>query len=194
VLVLGSLVPLAAAPGIGHASAAVMSLLLGSGAAAVGLALGSPRAAFAATLGLMVVLDVGRLPVRPAAGFDEPQALWQTDQTIEASLSGDGSGHLAVFADAVFAGQHAPFGLSGTANGQRLAWQCPFVHGRQWLELPLDAGLATSALDVRLGLSGTPDREQNYLVVYHSANRDGYLVGLMDDPSAPAPRTTCSPA
>jgi hypothetical protein len=189
----GSLAPLAVAPGIGHLSAAVMSLLLGSGVAAVALALGSARAAFAATLGLMLLLDLGRLPPRPAPGYEEPQALWQTDQTIEVALSAtDQATRLAVLTEAVFEGEDAPFGLTATVNGRRLDWACPFQHGRQWLELPL-GNPAGSTLNGQLGLSGAPDREHNYLVVYRSANRDTYLIGLTEDPSAPAPTTTCSP-
>ena len=192
IVVLGSLAPLAVAPGIGHLSAAVMSVLLGAGVAAIGLALDSPRAAFAGTLGLMLLLDLGRLPPRPAPGYEEPQALWQTDQTIDASLDGATS-RLMVLADAEFEGQQAPFGLAATVNGQQHAWRCPFQHGRQWLELPLDGG-SSSSLDVRLGLSGAPDRDANYLVVYRSATRDGWLLGPSEDPAAPAPITTCSPA
>ena len=196
VLLVGSLAPLAVAPGIGHLSAAVMSLLLGSGVAAVGLALSSPRAAFVAVLGLMLLLDLGRLPPRAAPGFEEPQALWQTrDQSIEAQLGGSGGAptHLALFADAVFAGDQAAFGLSATVNGRRVAWHCPFQHGRQWLDLPLDSG-SSNSLDVKLGLSGAPDRQSNYLVVYHSTTRDGWLLGLTEDPAAPAPITSCSQA
>lgn len=194
VLALGSLAPLVASPGIGHLSAAVLSLLLGSGVAAIGTALGSGRATFLATLGLMLLLDLGRLPPRPAPAFEEPQALWQTDQSIEATLSGAPTGpRLAVFADAVFQADQAPFGLSATVNGEPRAWRCPFQHGRQWLDLPLE-GASAPTLDVRLGLSGAPDRERAYLVVYHSATREGYLVGVAPDPAVPAPVTTCTPA
>jgi hypothetical protein len=191
--VVGSVAPVAVAPGIGHVSAAVMSLLLGSCVAAVGLALGSPRAAFVATLGLMLLLDLGRLPPRAAPGFEEPQAVWQTQQMIQASLSGEAPSHLAVFAQAVFAGDQAPFGLTATVNGRRLDWRCPFQHGLQWLDLPLGSSTASS-LDVQLGLSGAPDREANYLVVYRSARRDGWLLGLTEDPAAPAPITNCTEA
>jgi hypothetical protein len=195
VLLVGSLAPLAVAPGVGHLSAAVMSLLLGSGVAAVGLGLGSARTSFVATLGLMLLLDVGRLPPRPAPGFEEPQALWQTgDQTIEASLNtSSGPAHLAVLADAFYQGERAPYGLAATVNGHDYTWQCPFQKGRQWLELPVDTAEANS-LDVKLGLSGKPDREANYLVVYRSATRDGWLLGLTEDPAAPAPITTCGRA
>jgi hypothetical protein len=195
VLVLGAFVPLVMAPGIGHLSAAVMTLLLGCSAAAVGLGLGSPRSAFVATLGLMLLLGLGRLPPRAAPGYEEPQALWQTDQTIDVSVSGGTeavTARLVVLAEPVFGGQQPPFGVAATVNGTPVAWQCPFQHGRQWLELPLDNPTASS-LDVRLRLSGAPDREHNYLVVYRSANRDAYLIGLTEDPSAPAPTTTCSP-
>ena len=192
-LVLGGLVPLAVQPGVGHLSAAVMSLLLGAGVAAVGLGLGSARGAFAATLSLMLLLDFGRLPPRAAPGYDEPLALWQTDQTIEATLSGDSAGRILVFAEPVFAAPQAPFGLAALVNGQALAWHCPFQPGQQWLELPLQEN-ATAPLDVRLGLSGTPTREHDYLVVYHSTRHDGYLVELTEDPSVPAPITACSPA
>jgi hypothetical protein len=196
VLLLGSLVPLALAPGIGHLSAAVMSLLLGGGVAAVGLGLGRPRAACAGTLGLMLLLDLGRLPPRPAPGYEEPQALWQAgDQTIEASLTASGGPptHLVLLADAVYPGERAPYGLAASVNGRDYVWQCPFQHGRQWLELPLDGGAATT-LDVKLGLSGAPDREANYVVVYRSATHEGWLLGLSEDPAVPAPTTTCSPA
>jgi hypothetical protein len=196
VLVVGSLAPLAIAPGIGHVSAAVMMLLLGAGVATVALVLGSARAAFFATLGITLLLDLGRLPPRATPGFEEPQALWQVgDQRIEAVLSASGAApsHLALLADAVYQGERAPYGLAATINGQDYAWQCSFQHGRQWLELPVDNAEANS-LDVKLALSGAPDRQANYLVVYRSATRDGWLLGLTEDPAAPAPITSCTRA
>jgi hypothetical protein len=195
VLVAGAVGPLAVAPGIGHLSAAVLSLLLGSGAAAVALALGSARAAFLVTVALLTLLDLGRLPPHSGPGYEEPEALWQTDQSLDVSLAVAGASptRLAVLAQPVFAGDQAPFGISATLNGRRLAWQCPLQHSLQWLELPLPDRLVTgSTLDVRLGLSGAPNRDQAYLVVYRSASRDGFLIGLAEDPSVPAPTTTCA--
>jgi hypothetical protein len=195
VLLVGAFGPLAVASGPGHLSASVLSLLLGLGAAAVGLALGSARLAFFLVLAAVVLLDLGRLPPRPGAGFEEPEALWRTDQAITAAVSVPASAEprLFVLVEPVLSSAQAPFGMAATLDGRPLAWHCPFQPGLQWLVLPLEPGLLGQdrTVDVRLGLAGAPDRERNYLVVFRSAAHGGYLVGLAADPSVQAPVTTC---
>ena len=198
VLLVGALAPLAIAPGVGRLSASVMTLLLGASAAGAGLALGSPRLACGLAAGLVVLLSLGRLAPRPGPGYEEPEALWQTDQRISLALPAQSASTLAVLAQPVFTGSgsgaEAPFGLTATLNGSRsLNWRCAFVPGLQWLELPVEAGLSGGAeVDARLGLTGSPDHQQAYLLVYHSTRHDGYLIGWQLDPSVSAPLTTCT--
>jgi hypothetical protein len=197
VLIVGTIVPLAAAPRQGHVSAAVLTLLLSGAAAAAALAGGSPRLAFLAATAAILVLDLGRLPVRPGPGYEEPEALWRTDQSITASVPVPPAARpeLAVLARPVFAGAEPRFGLAASVGDASLSWNCRFQPGVQWLALPLDPAVvpASGSLDVQLRLTGAPSPEQDYLVVYRSARRDGFLVSLGGpDPSAPAPVTTCA--
>jgi hypothetical protein len=195
-LLVGALVPLGFAPGIGHVSAAVLTLLVGLSIASVALALGSGRATFLATTAVVLLLDVGRLPVRPGPGYEEPEALWRTDQTlaVTALSSPGGLGSLALLAQPVVADAESPLGVGATVNGEAAAWQCPFQPGVQWLQLPIDPALPASgtSLDVRLRLTGAPDRDHDYLVVFRSSRREGFLVQAgAPDPSIPAPVTSC---
>jgi hypothetical protein len=60
--------------------------------------------------------------------------------------------------------------------------------------LPLPAAVlkGASTVDVRLQLNGSPSREGDYLLVYQSSERGGFLVSMASAAEASTPdSTTC---
>jgi hypothetical protein len=96
----------------------------------------------------------------------------------------------------VFSGAQARFGLAGDVNGTSLQWSCPFQHGIQRLALgvPSEVVRGQPTADVRLHLSGTPERESDYLVVYTSSRLGGFVISLDPAGSPSANVTRCSVA
>jgi hypothetical protein len=146
--------------------------------------LGGPKVAFLVTLGVVALLDLAVLPQRATPVYDDLEAFYRTDQALStrvAAPAGVESGAvLTVVAQPTFPGAQPRFGLAGEVNGTSLTWNCTFGRGIQTLALPLPAGLVQpgEAADVHLRLSGSPSRENDYLVVYASSQRGGFLVAL----------------
>jgi hypothetical protein len=189
VLVFGVALRLAFdAGGVGDRSAALMTLLLGLSAWATTTLLDKPRTAFVVTLGLIALLDVAALPARTLAEYDDRQAFYQTDQVLAAqvpiapgALESQTAPALALLVEPTFREAQPLFGLAGTVGGIPLTWDCAFRHGIQRLVLPLPrASLGSAAsVDVGLHLTGSPSRESDYLLVYASSARGGFLVSLV---------------
>ena len=186
-VVLAALAPLAWARGPGHVSAAVMTALLGASVAAAASLLSSARTAFWLTTVVVVLLSLNRLPVPAGPGYEEPQALWRTDQVISASVPAP-SGVLELVVQPVFLGDQPRFGLAGTVGGQPVVWTCPFQRGIQRLSLPV----RPAPLDVQLRLTGTPSREQDYLIMYRPTTHDGIFFSTTDLLTSSLPVTVCS--
>jgi hypothetical protein len=184
--------------GVGDRSAMVMSVLLGVGVWAAARLLGGPRAAFLATLGVVALLDLAALPQRSPPAFDDLQAFYRTDQLLSAHVSApDGvqsGAALTLVAQPTFPGAQPHFGLAGEVNGAQLSWSCAFGPGIQTLALPLPTGLvrAGESADVQLHLTGAPSRESDYLVVYASSQRGGFLLSLIPTSGLDASMTRCS--
>jgi len=171
--------------GVGDRSAVVMSVLLCLGIWFATRLLGGPKLACLVTLAAVVLLDVAALPQRSPPPYDDLEAFYRTDQMlstrVSAPSSAESSTALTVLAQPTFAGTQPRFGLAGVVNGAQLSWNCTFGHGLQTLALPLPDGLVPpgGSADVQLHLSGSPSRENDYLVVYASSPRGGFVVSLV---------------
>jgi hypothetical protein len=183
--------------GVGDRSAMVMSVLLSIGAWAAARLLGGPRAALLVTLGVAALLDLAALPQRNPPAYDDLQALYRTDQLLSthvAAPDGVQSGAvLTLLAQPTFSGVQPQFGLAGDVNGTQLSWSCAFAHGVQTLALPLPTGLARprESADVQLHLTGAPSRESDYLVVYASSQRGGFVLSLIPTSGLQDSMTRC---
>jgi hypothetical protein len=196
VLVLGLVIRLVlGGGGIGDRSALVMAVLLAMVSWLAARLLAGPRVALAVLAIVVALLDLAALPPRSPAAYDDLQALYRTDQVLPLQLSVPSGQELAmtVLAQPVFAGEQAGFGLAAEVNGTPLAWTCDFRRGVQRLALPLPSGLASGKVaDVRLHLSGAPDRAGNYLVVYASSKLGGFVVDLQPVAGLDADVTRCA--
>jgi hypothetical protein len=196
VLVLGlSLRLIAHGGGVGDRSAAVAATLLCVGAWLASVIVSTPRVAFVITLMLVALFDIAALPARNVPEYDDRVAFYRTDQVLSAQLPVvPGSSMLTVVAEPVFqpTASQPSFGLAGEVNGMSQTWDCPFRHGIQHLALPLPPAAlnGASVLDVRLELSGSPSRDGDYLLVYESAQRGGFLASLASPADARQPNTT----
>jgi hypothetical protein len=165
--------------GVGDRSAIVMTVVLAAGAWLAARFLAGPRAAFGVALGLVALLDVAGLPRRGATEYDDLQAFYRTDQSFSASVPAPaGASVVTVLVEPVFEGPQARFGLAGEVNGVSVQWTCPFRAGQiQRIALPLPTAVTSGTMDVRLHLSGAPDRDSQYLVVYASSRLGGFVIG-----------------
>jgi len=186
--------------GVGDRSAVVMSVLLCVGVWVAARLLGGPRAAFLATLALVALLDLAALPQRNTPEYDDLQAFYRTDQVLSSRVpvpvGSDGEAVLTVLAQPTFTGSEPRFGIAGSINGTPLSWSCAFARGIQTLALPLPAGVVRpgETADVQLHLSGSTSRESDYLVVYASSQRPGFLVSFVPASSLAADGSRCTVA
>jgi hypothetical protein len=198
VLLLGVGLRLALHAGaIGDRSAAVLLLLLGLGAWAAAVVLATPRTAFVVTLGVVALLDVGALPARGLPEYDERQAFFQTDQVLAAQVpavfSTQSAAALTLLVEPVFSAAQPRFGLAGDVGGTSLTWDCAFRRGLQRLALPVTSLPASAAaVDARLHLTGSPSRDGDYLLVYASSARGGFLVSLVNAGDVGQGATSCT--
>ena len=170
--------------GVGDRSALVMATLLSVGAWLAARLLSTPPTAFLVTLGVIgparprgaagaqragVRLSRGVLPYRP--GDHRAGAPGVAAGSADAGAAGGAS--------VPPAGEAQPrFGLAGEVGSAALAWDCAFQRGLQHLALPVP--LRWLARDpFGLHLTGSPTRETDYLLVYASAPRGGFLVSLV---------------
>jgi len=180
-----------------------MATLLSVGVWLAALLLSTPRTAFLISLGVVGLFDLAALPARNAPVYDDREAFFRTDQGIGAQVpaapsvvGSNAQPTLVVLVEPVFpAGVGQPrFGLAGEVGGASLAWDCAFQRGLQQLALPLPpaAVAGSSSIDVRLHLTGSPSRETDYLLVYASAPRGGFLVSLVGAAEVGPNATVCS--
>jgi hypothetical protein len=114
--------------------------------------------------------------------YDDLQAFYRTDQVLQTQVAVPAADAvMSVMAQPVFAGDQPTFGLSGEVNGESLQWNCNFRRGIQRIALPLPRQNLGTA-EVKLHLTGTPSRDGDYLIVYASSLRGGFLVSL--DPAS----------
>jgi hypothetical protein len=176
--------------GVGDRSATVMLVLLAGLAWLAARLLVGPRFALAALVVLVAVFDLAALPQRTPPPYDDLEALYRTDQVLFARLpvSGDAS-TLSILVQPVFSNSNSNsdarprFGLAGEVNSAAYQWTCPFVRGIQTIALPVS--VSGSSADVQLHLTGAPSRDGDYLIVYASAPRGGFVMSLGSaDPGA----------
>lgn len=204
VLVVGlSLRLILGGAGVGDRSAIVMAILLSVGVWLAALLLSTPRVAFLVMLGAVAVLDLAALPARNAPEYDDREVFFRTDQLVTAHLPNQDpqvQPVLVLLVEPVFPATAAQpaFGLAGeVGRAGPLAWDCAFQRGLQHLALPLPpvppAAMASAGpIDVRLQLTGSPSRESDYLLVYASAPRGGFLVSLVEAANVGPSTTRCS--
>jgi len=189
--------------GVGDRSALVMSTLLAVGVWLGARLLSTPRTAFFVVFGVVALLDLAALPARNAPEYDYREAFFRTDQVVTAQvpLAADAGAapaqpRLVLLVEPVFpAGETQPrFGLAGEVGGAALGWDCAFPRGLQHLALPVPPALVPGSgpLDVRLHLTGSPTRESDYLLVYASAPRGGFLVSLVGAADVGSGTTVCT--
>jgi hypothetical protein len=192
VVILGLLVRLVlGGAGIGDRSGIVMALLLVLAAWLAARIFAGPRLALLVTVAAVALMDLSALPARNAAEYDDLQAFYATDQVLATQLTlpaglDHGEAVITLLAKPVFQAGQPRFGLAGEVNGTSLQWSCAFDRGVvQRLALPVPPVVTITSqtpVDVRLHLSGSPSRESDYLVVYSSSRRGGFVVAL--DPAA----------
>ncbi|MGI9145379.1 MAG: hypothetical protein ACR2IK_02330 [Chloroflexota bacterium] len=181
--------------GVGDRSAMVMAVLLSGGAWLAAMLLCPPRTAFVVTLAAIALLDVAALPARNAPEYDAREAFFRTDQVISARVTNppDGLGaqaqpSLLLLVEPVFPADalQPAFGLAGYVGNAPLVWDCAFQRGLQRLALSLPpVAPAAELLDIQLHLTGSPSRETDYLLVYASALRGGFIASLGAANNAP---------
>jgi len=182
-------------------SAILMMMLLSVGAWLAALLLSTPRVAFGVTLAAVALLGLAAAPARYATEYDDRQAFFRTDQVVTAHVpppanpvGTQAQPLLVLLVEPVFpaTATQPQFGLAGdVGSAGPLAWDCPFQRGLQHLALPLPAAATppTASDEVRLHLTGSPSRETDYLLVFASAPRGGYLASVVG-PTEVGPGTT----
>jgi hypothetical protein len=192
VLVLGLGVRLAiGGSGVGDRSALVMVCLFSVGAWLTARVLSGTRVACFVTLAVVALLDLAALPARNPAEYDGVQAFDRTDQVLATQVpvpAGFGSGGtLMLLVQPVFAGAQPSFELAGQVNGTPLSWRCAWERRIARVALPVPAAVAVggASADVRLYLRGAPGRETDYVLVYTSSRRGGFVLSL-EGPGADA--------
>ena len=172
-----------------------MIALLSLAAWGATMLLSTPRAAFLVTLGVVALLDLAALPQRAAPEYDDREAFFRTDQVLTAQLPVSpsvmqASPMLTVLAEPIFSADRPKFGLAGDMGGTSMSWDCAFRRGMQRIALPVPPSAGGG--DVRLRLTGSPSREGDYLLVYASSRRGGFLVSLVTAAELDQSATICT--
>jgi hypothetical protein len=177
-LLLGGLVAmlLAGAGAPYQTSLAVLITLITAGVWAGALPLLGPRTAFGCAVASLVFLNLIRVPVGTTLPYRWRQALYRTDEAIEADVRFDGSSDaLRVFAEPHLTSATPRFRLQTSTPDGTTTWTCPWRSGQQWLLLPLGAR-PTGTLPVTLSVVGQPARDGDYLIVFGENEAGGFLV------------------
>jgi hypothetical protein len=157
-------------------SLAVLITLVTAGVWAGALPLLGARAALGCALASLLLLNLIRLPVSSPLPYRWRQALYRTDETVEADVPFDGSSDaLRVFAEPHLTSATADFQLKTSTPAGTTTWTCPWRSGQQWLLLPLGAA-PTGTLPVTLSVVGQPARDGDYLIVFGENEAGGFLV------------------
>jgi hypothetical protein len=160
--------------------------------------LSTPRRAFFTVLGLAALLDFAGLPVWNAPEYDDREALYRTDQVLNARVpiaAGQSRPMLTLLVEPVSSGSAQPaIGLAGAVENTTFAWSCPLQRGIQRLALPISAAALAGRdeVDIRLHLTGSPSREGDYLLVYASSRKRGFLVSVVSAGDVEQDATTCT--
>jgi hypothetical protein len=181
--------------GVGNRSALVMTVLLTACAWLAARVIGGARIAFLVGAVAMALFSLAALPARDPPPYDDLEALYSTDQSmhVQVAASPEGDAVLTVLAKPVLQGAQARFGVAADVNGNAFSWRCAFQSGVQQLALPLPPGrTAQSTNDVTLRLTGAPSRDGDYLLVYSSARRGGFLISIVPAASVDAAATHCA--
>jgi hypothetical protein len=139
----------------------------------------------------VALLDLAALPQRNMPVYDGREAFFSTDQVLAAQLPVVAApAVVTLLAEPVFAGDAPKFGLAGEISGIQLDWDCAFQRGIRQLALPLPSTVVGG--DVRLRLTGSPSRESDYLLVYASSRRGGFLISSVSTAELSRTATTCT--
>jgi hypothetical protein len=98
---------------------------------------------------------------------------------------------LLALVEPAFSGPQPRFGLVGEIGSARVTWTCPFRHGMQRLALPLPQSIS-GPIDMKLGLTGSPARDGDYLLVYGSARQGGPLLTTASASTVGSDVVTCA--
>jgi hypothetical protein len=165
--------------GVGAAyqtSLAVLITLITAGVWAGALPVLGARGACGCAIASLLLLNLIRLPVTSTLPYRWRQALYRTDQTIEADVTFDGSSDaLRILAEPYLTSATPAFRLQTSTPLGTTTWTCPWRSGQQWLLLPLNAK-PTGSLPVTLRVVGQPARAGDYLIVFGENEAGGFLV------------------
>ncbi|MBV9357866.1 MAG: hypothetical protein JO023_20335 [Chloroflexi bacterium] len=172
-------------------SLAVLVTLIAAGVWAGAVPLLGARAAFRCALASLIFLNLIRVPVTSPLPYRWRQALYRTDETIEAEVPFDGtSDALRVLAEPHLTSATPGFRLQTSTPVGTSPWTCPWRSGQQWLLVPLGARL-TGTVPVTLRVVGQPARDGDYLIVFGENEAGGFLVEP-GNTAQPAGATVCS--
>ncbi len=177
-LLLGGLVAMVLV-GVGapyQTSLAVLITLITAGVWAGALPLLGARTALGCAVASLLLLNLIRVPVTSPLPYRWRQALYRTDETIEADVPFDGSSDaLRVFAEPHLTSAMPNFRLQTSTPAGTTTWTCPWRSGQQWLLLPVGAR-PTGTVPVTLSVVGQPARDGDYLIVFGENEAGGFLV------------------
>ncbi len=172
-------------------SLAVLITLITVGVWAGALPLLGARGAFGCAVASLLLLNLIRLPVSSSLPYRWRQALYRTDETIEADVPFDGSSDaLRILAEPHLTSATPGFLLQTSTPLGTTTWSCPWRLGPQWLLLPLNA-TPTGTLPVTLSVVGQPSRDGDYVIVFGENEAGGFLVEPGTS-AQPAGATVCS--
>jgi hypothetical protein len=157
-------------------SLAVLITLIAAGVWAGALPLLGARVAFGCAVASLLLLNLIRLPVTSPLPYRWRQALYRTDETVEADVPFDGSSDaLRVFAEPHLTSATPGFQLQTSTPAGTTSWACPWRQGQQWLLLPLGTR-PTGTVPVSLSVVGQPARDGDYVIVFGENEAGGFLV------------------
>jgi hypothetical protein len=177
-------------------SLAVLIALVGAGVWAGAVPVLGTRRALVCAVASLVLLNLIRLPVDNSLPYRWRQALYRPDQTVQASVTFDGTNFqapaLRVLAEPHLTSASPSFQVRTSTPLGTTTWSCPWRSGQQWLLLPLPSK-PSGTLPVMLGVAGQPARDGDYVIVFGENEAGGFLIEP-GDASQPDRATVCSAA